>query len=106
MTREESYYNSWEYLNNLKCVHYNGINRFDICLCVDVVKVNPDTDEIDDDIAKNTKVQTWLEFGGVVFDENFNCLMAHHDYNLDCGGDNFESAIITLAHLCKLNGYE
>ena len=106
MNREETFYNSWDYLNNLEEVYYKGINYFYECLRVEVVKVNPNTMEIDLDNSKNTKVQVWLEFGGVFYNETFNCFQSYHDINLDCGADTFEQAIIELAKLCKQNGYK
>jgi len=38
-------------------------SHFKECLNIDVVKVNPETNSIDDDETKNTKVQIWLECG-------------------------------------------
>jgi len=76
---------------------YNGEiyneSRFQQCLDIDVVKVNPETLSIDDDTNKNTKVQIWLECG------KFHKEFRHHDIELDCGADTFELAIIELANL-------
>lgn len=48
----------------------------------------------------NTKTQIWLEFGEAYLDidEDTNVQFIH-DYNLDCGADTFEEAIIELANL-------
>lgn len=64
-------------------------------LWMHVTKVNPITDEIDDDETKNTKTEVWLE----CFPDNENGIF--HDTDLDCGGDTFEEAIIKLASLVK-----
>ena len=61
-------------------------------LGIEVVKVNPETNEIDDDQSLNTKTAVWLECGT---EEN------HHDIDLDSGGDSFEDAVIELAKLVR-----
>lgn len=96
------FYSSWQYLNHLDMVYYNGVNRFDMCLCVDVVKVNPITKCIDDDKKLNTKTEVWLEFGKVIYDSELELLTTEHDYDFDCCGDTFEEAIINLAKLVKM----
>ena len=60
-----------------------------------IVKINPDIGMVDDDESKNTKVEVWLEAGP--YGEHCNI----HDWDLDCGGDTFEEAIIKLADLVK-----
>jgi hypothetical protein len=104
---------------SLKAVPYNNY-RFDLALDIDVVKVNPETGQIDDDPAKNTLPQVWLECGPWEADlykdedpelreETYKEIPEDkrggftHDTNLDCGGDTFEDAIIALAELVKLN---
>lgn len=64
-------------------------------LYIMVVKINPETCEVDDDESKNTQTQVWLECGP--WGEEYNC----HDWDLDCGANTFEEAIIKLAHLVK-----
>ena len=79
--KRDSYH--WDFLRNLY---------------IEVVKVNPETNSIDDDKTKNTKTMVWLEYGPD------GC----HDIRLDCGGDTFEEAIIKLANLVNEhyeNGY-
>ncbi len=92
-------------------------HRFDLALDIQVVKVNPDTDMIDNDPTKNTKVQFWFETGpwekdlykDTVPEEEYSEIPEDrlggftHDPNLDCGGDTFEDAIIALASLVKQN---
>lgn len=59
------------------------------CLDVLVMKVDPDTDRVEEDREKNTKTQVWFESGPE------GC----HDLGLDCGGDTYEEATIKLANL-------
>lgn len=87
------FYTAWKFLENHKM--FNGLFMNE--LWIDVVKVNPKTNAIDDDASKNTKVRFWLEHGG--YDKE--CGSTTHDYDLDCGGDTFEEAIINLAKLVK-----
>lgn len=87
------FYSAWIFL--VKHKMFNG--RFENDLWFDVVKVNPDTNEIDDDKDKNTKVEVWLEHGH--YDEDWGACV--HNIDLDCGGDTFEEAIIRLAGLVK-----
>ena len=93
------FYTAWSYLDNH--IIFSGRHttypdsRFQQCLDIEVVKVNPETDFIDDDKTLNTKVQIWLETGpylGRYF---------AHDIDLDCGGNTFEETIIELASLVK-----
>ena len=69
-----------------------------------IVKVCPETNRIESDASKNTKIQFWLEHGpyrSAVDDYPFDrCI---HDLELDCGGDTFEDAIINLANLVAAN---
>lgn len=91
------FYESWEFLNNHKI--YNGsygINCFqNRCLDIDVVKVNPISNAIENDRSLNTKIQVWLESGEYSDEYKQGC----HDIDLDCGADTFEEAIIKLANL-------
>ena len=88
------FYDAWIFLVNHKI--FNG--RFENDLCFDIVKVNPDTKEIDCfDETKNTKVEVWLEHGH--YDVEWGACV--HNFDLDCSGDTFEEAIIKLAELVK-----
>jgi hypothetical protein len=89
----EDFYTAWEFLNNHKM--FNGL--FCNGLWTEVVKVNPETNCIDDDPVKNIKVQVWLEHGPYEHYHNDTT----HDIDLDCGGDTFEDAVIELARLVK-----
>ena len=76
------------------------VNYFDRCLSISVVKINPETGEIDANMSNNTKTEVWLEFGRAFIDYNItDDVMFEHDYRLDWGGDTFEEAIIKLANL-------
>lgn len=84
MTAYEAYW----YLQEL-----GYIDHLDIMMS----KVNPETNEIDDDNSKNTKVEVWLETG--LWDEEL--MMPTHDIDLDVGAETFEEAIIKLAQKVK-----
>ena len=86
------FYTAWIFLLEHKMFRH----MFECGLYTAVVKVNPETNAIDDDDTKNTKVQVWLEHGA--YDEEYT---HYHDFDLDCGGDTFEEAIIALAGLVK-----
>ena len=70
-------------------------SHFKECLDIDIVKVNPETDSIDDDVNKNTKVQIWLECG------KYDKECRWHNIELDCGADTFELAIVEFANLVE-----
>lgn len=88
---KKEFYKAWHYLLNHKIFN----DAFVDCLDIEVVKVNPVTNSVDNNFSKNTKVQVWLECGPW----NKKCRM--HDIDLDCGGDTFEDAIIKLAYLVR-----
>lgn len=89
------FYEAWKFLNNHPMFYMN----FAYDLWIDVVKVNPETNEIDINKDKNTKVQVWLEHGK--YEKEYHS--CNHDTDLDCGGNTFEEAIIELARLVKEN---
>ena len=74
-----------------------GDVEFHESLDIAVVKVNPETNEVDDDDSKNTKVQIWLEAGEWYEEEGYAGFC--HNTDLDTGGDTFEEAIINMANL-------
>ena len=86
---------AWNWLVKHKV--FNG--RFENDLWIDVVKVNPETKQIDKDKNKNIKIEVWLEHGH--YDKDWGACV--HNIDLDCGGDTFEEAIIKLAGLVKDN---
>lgn len=98
----EKFYNSYQFLTNhpifsFKDAVFNHItfSEFEDCLSIEIVKVNPETKTISDIKEENTLVQVWLEAGP--YSEECRT----HDIDLDCGGNNFEEAIIKLAELVK-----
>ena len=90
------FYQSYHYLRK----HPIFNNRFERGLDVEVVKVNPETEEIDDDRTLNTETRIWLETGPYIHDDPMGCEWSHDPY-LDCGGKTYEEAIIKLAKLVK-----
>ena len=100
----DNFYDAWQFLVDhptFEDSYY--LNRFQSrCLYVEVVKVNPKTNHIDDNEELNTKVQVWLEAGSYHPDHGV------HDIDLDCSGDTYEEAIIKLANLVykKFGCYE
>lgn len=103
------FYDAYNFLKEHSMVldyfgQWSTINYFMKCLDIEVVKVNPNTMTLEfkpDRMHLNTKTQVWLEFGAW----NKDIEMPHHDYNLDCGADTFEGAIIKLANLVFENYY-
>ncbi len=85
----------------------DGDSYFASCLDIYVVKVNPETEKMDDDTAKNTLTYVWLEFGPWLVPSDLDefereCLRSPegtpaHDVDLDCEAANFETAICILA---------
>ena len=84
-------------------------NAFCETLNIEMVKVNPETNSIDDDKSLNTKTQFWLESGepytyadeGIILtpDDDFEEVRFNsHNPAYDSGGDTFEEAIIDMAN--------
>lgn len=55
---------------------------------IDVVKVNPETNEIDDNVKLNTKTEVWLESGE--YEEEYK--QGRHNYELDMWGRYFRGS--------------
>lgn len=91
-----NFYDAYHFLRNHRIFN----NRFEKGLDIMVVKVDPETNCIENDSKKNTKVRIWLETGPYLLDEPHGCERCH-DLDLDCGGDTFEEAIIKLADKVK-----
>lgn len=119
------FHEAWWFLTEhpaFKDVH--EIDHFQECLDIEVVKVNPNTDEVDDDESKNTATRVWLECGRVLSREevvadlkgdpdgmipaDYAGATNFHDIDLDCGAPTFEEAIRELAGLVydKYGDYE
>lgn len=75
-----------------------GYSRFQDCLDIDVVKLNPETECIEPNPILNTETNVWLECGPYLPTED-NKRGLTHDIDLDSGGKTFEEAIIELANL-------
>lgn len=72
----------------------HGIGHLSDSLDISVVKVNPANDTVEEDQSLNTAVRVWLECGEHTEEYGYT-----HDYDLDCGGETFEKAIVELANL-------
>jgi hypothetical protein len=120
--RFEYFYDAWWFLHDhpmfldksldkgQKGGFYLWSSRFSDCLDIDVQKVNPKKRAIDDNRTLNTETEIWLECGPWWYEDGKDSLgnpipewkprwVPSHDPNLDCGGINFEGAIIKLANL-------
>lgn len=86
-------YNFLEYHEIFKCRFLEGLDLL-------VVKVDPETNSIENDSSRNTKTRIWLKAGPCLCDDP-NGVLWGHDFNLDCAGDTFEEAIIKLAELVE-----
>jgi hypothetical protein len=110
------FYDAWWYLQNHAYFIDHEVldknkewrfSRFNTELDIDVQKVNPLTDKIDDDENKNTHIEIWLECGPYELYEDYpggpKRYCHGHDIKLDCGGATFEEAIVNLANLVEKN---
>lgn len=99
-------FKAWQFLENHP-IFIKDWAYFRECLSIDVVKVNPKTERVEDDPRKNTATRVWLECGPWVRPRELpkeerkyhRQGMASHDIDLDCGGTTFEEAIVKLANL-------
>ena len=104
---------AWDWLRNHPklCTSDGLFYGIEHNLDIDVVLVNPDTEEIDPDDTKNTAVRIWLEMAPAVYlcdlpeasehPDWGRTLCGSHDIELDCGGASFEEAIMELVGLVK-----
>jgi len=110
MNRFKGFYEAWNFLKDHRIFKdREGLSFFpNQCLTIDVVKVNPKNERIEDDKSKNTAVRIWLECGPLLRQEDLNQAdgeegirgeLASHDIDLDCGAPTFEEAIVKLANL-------
>lgn len=73
---------------------------FSRCLDVAYVRVNPKTGEVDDKDELNTYIAVWIECGPYLgYNDDAKMQEYAHDYDLDCGSNNFENALCELAIL-------
>ena len=119
-----NFHDSWHFLRKHSAFKAKGTkakgygSRFREALDIEVVRVNPKSNSIDDDKSKNTATRIWLECGQVEdpmsekddLQREFACGQGSdsleygilsHDIRLDCGAKTFEKAIIKLAKLVK-----
>lgn len=75
------------------------VSHFQQGLYMMVVRVNPESESIDEDDTKNTAPRVWLEHGHYGVDEKEGWEGCYHDIDLDCGAPTFEKAILELAQL-------
>jgi hypothetical protein len=90
-------------------------------LSIHYAKVDPKTKTVEDDAARNTAVECWLEFGPLEYgyaysggpepmaDWDTETTRHHyHDVDLDTGGATFDEALVSLAKLVlkKYGDYE
>jgi len=78
-----------------------------MALSIDFVHVDPVTRTVEDDQARNTHIECWLEFGSIYFPETCTTEedgemrlspdpSCYHDMELDTGADTFEEAFKSL----------
>jgi hypothetical protein len=93
----DDFYEAWHWLRShpyfRKGEGRNAYPDFAELVDVIVVKINPETNRIDDDPALNTQVEFWLEACTWCSGGGVRC----HDWEMDCGGPTYETAILTLA---------
>jgi len=95
----DDFHEAWDWLYGHPYFRYRdgpmkGSEGFTIAYDLIVVKVNPVNDRVEDDDSLNTKTNIWVECGPLEDDGGQT-----HDWELDCGGDTFEDAIIALAKI-------
>jgi hypothetical protein len=96
--------------------HDTLLGSFNERVDIDFVYVNPLTERIEDDDRLNIAPRVWIEAGGwhdqsgdknlPVPEEGWNKhnkWIGCHDYRLDCGGPDLETAILELA--CRVEFY-
>lgn len=86
------------------------VSRMTSLVDIDWVHVDPETETIEDDDARNTAFRVWIE-AGPMWDQSegeqepdggwddFNRWVPSHDTDLDCGAADLETALLTLAAL-------
>ena len=87
------------YSESLAKITSGETNYFQESLCIEVQKVNPENDTIEEDEKLNTKIVVWLECGSPYYDEHTKRILTYHNWDWDCGGDTFEEAIVNLANI-------
>lgn len=107
--KKEEFYYAWTWLTNHPALKYENENAIIENLKIDIVKINPLTQDVDDDEKLNTEVSVWLSTGPAEFlepdngEEDDGYLLWTHDKNIDASGSTFEDAILDLYELVKYN---
>lgn len=79
---------------------FHFINSQDFNLdSVYVTKINPLSNEVDDDESLNTKIQVWIEVNKHEVQDHL--FVTVHYWMFDDGGDTFEEAVIKIANNIK-----
>jgi len=94
----DHFYQAWYWLLEECEKRKTGIME---CLSIEVVKINPETDRVEDDEVSNTEVSVWLEWGWPEWSEELGRMVPTHDIRYDTGGKTFEEAIVNLKNLLK-----
>lgn len=101
----DNFYEAWWFLNEcdtfkMKEKDLLAWRRHHNCIChailkdeswfckgldIDVQKVNPKTNCIDDNDKLNTKVEVWLECGEPFYNEDADRIDNYHNIEFDCG---------------------
>ena len=105
--KKEEFYYAWQWLINHPALKYGDGSAITENLKIEVVKINPLIQDIDEDEKLNTEVAIWLSTGPAEFfeseDEIEDSILWTHDQNLDASGATFEDAILELFELVKYN---
>jgi len=88
----DNHYDAYWYI-----VGYDKDKWFNNNIDISVMKVNPITGRVDDDMKLNTEIEIWLECGEI--DYTSDPVEHYHDVRLDCGAPTYEEAIVKLANL-------
>jgi hypothetical protein len=106
MKQIADFYAAWQFLETHPMFQYGESSMLHHCLEIEVVKVNPKTNRIDDDERENTATRVWMECGPYLRPEELSAEERRHlpygipsvDLQLSCGAPTFEEAIIKLAN--------
>jgi hypothetical protein len=97
----EEFYDAWNWLDKHPAFTPFGDGGTG-CLHIDIVKVNPENETIEDDESLNTAVRIWLE-GGPWHDEHEGEKWGEWmiDWDLNSGGSTFEEAFLMFVKNAK-----
>jgi len=101
------FHEAWSWLNDHPLFTSEGIGGSGVgCLYIEVVRVNPDNETIEDNEWLNTTTRVWLEGGpwerNLYEGTDLPPMDGwSHDINLDCGAPTFEEALLKFVELVK-----